>query len=72
LSNGLHRRSSRGFRRGFRLLIEDWRDVLPTQSVCLSVPIVLPSEYNASVHLRQRQEMRRLIEHEDAMQEIAE
>jgi beta-glucosidase len=29
----------------YKKLISDWRDVLPTQSVCLQVPIVMPSEY---------------------------
>jgi hypothetical protein len=29
----------------YKQLIADWRDVLPTQSVCLQVPIVLPSEH---------------------------
>ena len=27
-------------------LLSDWRDVLPTQSVCLQVPIVMPEEYD--------------------------
>ncbi|MBI3654754.1 MAG: glycoside hydrolase family 1 protein [Acidobacteria bacterium] len=31
--------------RAYKQLIEDWREVLPTQSVCLRVPIVLPSEH---------------------------
>ena len=26
----------------YRQLIADWRDVLPTQSVCLTVPVVMP------------------------------
>ena len=30
----------------YKKMIRDWRDVLPTQSVCLRVPVVLPSEYN--------------------------
>lgn len=29
----------------YRQLITDWRAVLPTQSVCLRVPLVLPSEH---------------------------
>lgn len=35
----------------YQKLIADWRDVLPTQSVCLQVPIVLPvsSEVRALV-----------------------
>ncbi|MDQ4123786.1 MAG: family 1 glycosylhydrolase [Acidobacteriota bacterium] len=28
----------------YKQLIQDWREVLPTQSVCLQVPIVMPSE----------------------------
>jgi beta-glucosidase/6-phospho-beta-glucosidase/beta-galactosidase len=30
----------------YRQLIQDWSQVLPTQSVCLQVPIQLPSEYD--------------------------
>ena len=30
----------------YKRLISDWDDVLPTQSVCLRVPIVLPSEHD--------------------------
>jgi beta-glucosidase/6-phospho-beta-glucosidase/beta-galactosidase len=29
----------------YKKLIAEWRDVLPTQSVCLRVPVVFPSEY---------------------------
>jgi beta-glucosidase/6-phospho-beta-glucosidase/beta-galactosidase len=29
----------------YKKLISDWRDVLPTQSVCLQVPVVMPHEY---------------------------
>jgi len=32
----------------YRRLIREWREVLPTQSVCLQVPIVLPSERGGS------------------------
>lgn len=28
----------------YKQLIKDWRDVLPTESVCLNVPIVMPDE----------------------------
>jgi len=31
--------------RAYKELIAQWRDVLPTQSVCLQVPIVMPSEH---------------------------
>jgi beta-glucosidase/6-phospho-beta-glucosidase/beta-galactosidase len=29
----------------YKQLIDDWRDVLPAQSVCLQVPVVMPGEY---------------------------
>jgi beta-glucosidase/6-phospho-beta-glucosidase/beta-galactosidase len=32
----------------YRDLIRDWGDVLPTQSVCLQVPVALPQEYSAA------------------------
>jgi len=31
--------------RRYKQLISDWRDVLPAQSVCLQVPVVMPSEF---------------------------
>jgi beta-glucosidase/6-phospho-beta-glucosidase/beta-galactosidase len=30
----------------YKKLIADWKDVLPTQSICLAVPIVMPSEHH--------------------------
>ncbi|GAC1407561.1 MAG: family 1 glycosylhydrolase [Burkholderiaceae bacterium] len=33
--------------KAYRQLIKDWSRVLPTQSVCLQVPILAPSEYHA-------------------------
>jgi beta-glucosidase/6-phospho-beta-glucosidase/beta-galactosidase len=39
----------------YRQLISDWRDVLPAQSVCLQVPVVMPDEYELDGH-RQRRE----------------
>lgn len=35
-------------------LIHDWRQVLPTQSVCLQVPVVMPSEADQEWARRQR------------------
>jgi hypothetical protein len=32
----------------YRDLIRDWGEVLPTQSVCLQVPVALPQEYGGS------------------------
>lgn len=40
----------------FAKLIHDWRHVLPTQSVCLQVPIVMPSETEEKWARRQRAE----------------
>ncbi|HTH50906.1 MAG TPA: family 1 glycosylhydrolase, partial [Pyrinomonadaceae bacterium] len=30
----------------YKKLITEWRDVLPTQSVCLQVPVIMPDEYD--------------------------
>jgi beta-glucosidase/6-phospho-beta-glucosidase/beta-galactosidase len=46
--------------RSYKQLIKDWGEVLPTQSVCLSVPIVPPSEYAEPVAERHRAEARHL------------
>jgi beta-glucosidase len=50
--------------RSYKQLISDWREVLPTQSVCLSVPIVPPSEYEHPGAERQRQDLGRLRDFE--------
>lgn len=42
--------------RAYQQLIRDWAEVLPTQSVCLRVPVVAPSEYEESWARRQRAE----------------
>ena len=38
-------RNIRNVGRAYKQLISDWKDVLPTQSVCLVAPIVTPSEH---------------------------
>jgi hypothetical protein len=38
-------RNVRAVGRAYKQLITDWRDVLPTQSVCLVVPIATPHEH---------------------------
>jgi beta-glucosidase/6-phospho-beta-glucosidase/beta-galactosidase len=38
----------------YRNLIQDWSQVLPAQSVCLSVPLVAPNEYNEEFAKRRR------------------
>lgn len=40
----------------YRLLIREWRHLLPAQSVCLQMPIILPSEYDEPL-ARNRREM---------------
>ena len=42
----------------YRKLITEWREVLPTQSVCLTVPIVPPSEHEEQWARRQRERAR--------------
>jgi beta-glucosidase/6-phospho-beta-glucosidase/beta-galactosidase len=39
----------------FKQLIADWHKVLPTQSMCLQVPIVLPSEHDEEWAYKQRE-----------------
>lgn len=39
-------RNIRPVGQAYKQLIHDWREVLPAQSVCLQVPIVMPSENN--------------------------
>ena len=46
--------------RSYKQLIADWREVLPTQSVCLTVPVVPPSEHEAITAERQRHDAGRL------------
>jgi beta-glucosidase/6-phospho-beta-glucosidase/beta-galactosidase len=43
----------------YRQLIQDWSQVLPTQSVCLQVPIMLPSEYNEESAAERRERWRK-------------
>jgi beta-glucosidase/6-phospho-beta-glucosidase/beta-galactosidase len=40
----------------YKKLIADWREVLPTQSICLQVPIVMPDEYSDEAAERSRHE----------------
>jgi hypothetical protein len=44
--------------KAYKKLIGQWRDVLPTQSVCLQVPVVMPQEYEEywAAELRERSE----------------
>jgi beta-glucosidase len=53
-------RQIRAVGRSYKQLIADWRDVLPTQSICLSVPVIRPSEYKDRFAIRQKREARDL------------
>ena len=50
--------------KAFKKLLSQWRQVLPTQSVCLFVPVMLPSEYDEPVAARRREGWRRYLRHE--------
>ncbi len=47
-------RNIRNVGRSYQKLIQDWGEVLPTQSICLAVPIVPPEEFHEITALRQR------------------
>jgi beta-glucosidase len=42
--------------KAYRKLINDWREVLPTQSFCLRVPIVMPNQHGQEGAVRKRDE----------------
>jgi beta-glucosidase/6-phospho-beta-glucosidase/beta-galactosidase len=64
-------RRIRAVGRSYRQLIRDWASVLPTQSVCLSVPIVLPSEYDDPRNRRMAAEAR-VLRTAELLREAAE
>lgn len=43
----------------YRQLIRDWRLLLPAQSICLQMPITLPSEYDEPLAVRRRESIHR-------------
>ncbi|HEV2559420.1 MAG TPA: family 1 glycosylhydrolase [Microvirga sp.] len=47
--------------RAYKQLISDWRDVLPAQSMVLTVPLVMPCEYGDPVAVRHRERARRFL-----------
>ncbi len=49
-------RNIRPVGRAYKQLMDDWATVLPTQSVCLTVPVVRPSEYDSTWARRRRDE----------------
>ena len=48
-------RSIRPVGRAYQQLIQEWQNLLPAQSVCLTVPLVLPDEYNDPSARRRRE-----------------
>ena len=51
----------------YKKLISDWRNVLPTQSLCLTVPVVMPEE-SGDVHAKAQQRRAREIVNDHAAQ----
>ncbi|HEY8383525.1 MAG TPA: family 1 glycosylhydrolase [Microvirga sp.] len=47
--------------RCYKQLIQDWRQVLPAQSMCLQVPVMLPSEFDDPMARRQREKARTIL-----------
>ena len=45
----------------YKDLIQQWRDVLPTQSMCLTVPVVMPDEADGVHAARQSARAKRMI-----------
>jgi beta-glucosidase/6-phospho-beta-glucosidase/beta-galactosidase len=67
-------RRPRAVGRAYKELIADWRELLPTQSVCLRLPLVPPDEYEAKWARRERddaREKRRAPETEPSHAELA-
>lgn len=62
-------RNIRAVGTAYKHLITDWSEVLPTQSVCLQVPVILPSEHQEACARRSRWEARA---HRQATQEVEE
>jgi beta-glucosidase len=56
-------RNIRAVGRSYKQLIKDWREVLPTQSVCLVVPVVHPDEYEEPIARRLRRRAERFRGH---------
>ncbi|MBA2675120.1 MAG: family 1 glycosylhydrolase [Ramlibacter sp.] len=50
----------------YKKLIADWGEVLPTQSVCLQVPIISPREHHEDWAVRKREQARRTPASADA------
>ena len=49
-------RNIRPVGRAYQQLIQKWRTVLPTQSLCLTMPIVRPADFDSSLARQQRED----------------
>lgn len=56
-------RKIRPVREAYKQLISEWQYVLPARSVCLTVPIVMPSESDQPFARRRREWMRKYYDH---------
>lgn len=57
-------RNIRPVGKAYKKLIEQWKDVLPTQSMCLTVPIVMPDEAGDQHTRRQLRRAKQMIKTE--------
>ena len=53
-------RNIRPVGRCYKQLIKDWCDVLPAQSVCLTVPVVRPQDHDQASVLRHQERLRKM------------
>jgi beta-glucosidase len=60
-------RNIRPVGRAYKQLIQDWDSVLPTQSVCLIVPVVRPQEYEETWAVRRRETARKWAQRKSTM-----
>ena len=58
-------RNIRPVGRAYQQLIQKWRRVLPTQSLCLTMPVVRPADFDSSL-ARQPRENTRDLPHDPA------
>ncbi|MDB5701500.1 MAG: glycoside hydrolase family 1 [Sphingomonadales bacterium] len=59
-------RNIRPVGKAYKKLISQWRDVLPTQSLCLTVPVVMPNEADERHAERQKVRAEEILQSESA------
>ena len=65
-------RNIRPVGRAYQQLIQRWRKVLPTESVCLTVPVVRPAEFDSAHAVQQREEAKDLRQGPPAAPAVAQ